>query len=219
MIMLYLSWILLPILAPYKQEIALVGNGPLTPIQQAQLNSDHFNYVFRINHMPSLRYGDRVDGCFIRTRSSIFNPLQLKVPKIFLIGTERKFPIQKGQSMEILPSHRNLDFATDRQRSHNFFITFKGYDFPVTLENFVLGCSQRIVKEQNFGWTSGGIALLHLLRIAPYARIHLFGFNWNGIERYHKWETEALLAESLQKVGKIIIHPTDDKSKAYHHKL
>jgi hypothetical protein len=175
-----------------NKTIAVVGNGPLTEKKKDEINK--YDLVYRFNHAPGYRKGDKITGLYIRqigltnkTHSDDFlrqNP-ELKLDKIY-IGMKK--------------------------RHDNHIYVWESKDTLVKGERLFKSCSfcndgKCLHKNARNGPTSGIIGINDVLEKYPKNDIHIYGMNWNWEgKKYHHLNNEGEIIKRCCK--NCFIHKT-----------
>ena len=171
-------------------QIAIVGNGKLTKSQQNALNSPSWHLVYRIDDMPCMRAGDRIDVHIFRESSPI-SPYEC--------FAKRRIRVPNKSYTHSLPLHKTHRFIFNR-----------GILIPKENEYYWETLVEKFEEKSEIStpWSVEGVALLLAAEYHRNDDVHLFGF----IEEmdYGKEDSERAILEYLQDNYSFNVHPTSD---------
>tara|TARA_B100000482_G_scaffold190531_1_gene173844 strand:- start:950 stop:1567 length:618 start_codon:yes stop_codon:yes gene_type:complete len=191
-------------------NVAVVGNGSLTPEDREQINNSNFDCIVRFNDRKNLIDGEKTTVHAVRDLPSDSTFLSQ-----LIFGKQRRVPgLVPGEHVFVQPITARPDSIRDKFAGTTMLppILVQEKGGSVESEQYFPDC----VKCQNGEYdcntsasTSGpssGTVLINILDAQPTTTsIHVFGMNWNGGHNHFDFKQPELISDCCVKCN---IHPT-----------
>ncbi|BDA43404.1 hypothetical protein COCOBI_04-4160 [Coccomyxa sp. Obi] len=190
----------LKISSSQPRTIAVVGNGPLSDLQRAQVEMS--DIVIRFNKLNNRFCGERMDIWVLRFAEHA--PLKYH-------GLEEVAHCKTEEALGMVNSIWFLDGVGEQRQKAIQAIMER---WPILLQRYTAHIAQQRMAalfgqlvgpgNPSSGWQG---MMLALECASPQTRIHLFGFNWS--QRHwarHDMDAEEAYARALHASGRIFIH-------------
>ena len=197
--------------------VAVVGNGPLSDDQLAEINSALV--VVRFNGLKNMRATDKMDILVVREECEHFHgvpghrypvsPYASRAKQILPII--RLSHVKPEEAIQYVADKLPVDFTPEILEPILHQYPFEWSDAhiqrirstPAFQDNFKGGC---FLPDEI---SSGLLAVWQIQKLLPGLEIHVFGMNWNSNNWRMNWEMEECI---IRHCSNCVVHDTPSRS-------
>ena len=201
-------------------RIAVVGNGPLSEEQRAEINDpSRYDCIVRFNDRKNMKPGERTTVHAVRDipAKTFFQEARRKISHVlpFVSYSSRKVPgIDSPESgVYVQPVTARFEEVRRQFEGHDvlppIFVSERGTDIPS--RSYFPGCNacQTIYNCESSSTSAGpstGTSVIEVLNASQSTSyMDVFGMNWNGGNHHFDFKQPDLVSTCCDKC---IIHPT-----------
>jgi hypothetical protein len=199
-------------------DVAVVGNGPLTPQDRERINGPEFDCIVRFNDRKNMKEHDRTTIHAVRDIPERNNSL---LSWLFR-GEQRIVPgLLPGENVFVQPVTARPDKIHDKFVNTTMLLPpmlIREHGSDVASETYFPSCELCRSGEYDCRTSatrsgpSTGAVLINALEAQPSTTsIHVFGMNWNGGDHHIDFKQPNLVSDCCSKCT---VHPTANASYA-----